>query len=399
VPTATRRAADVLLGLLAVSIPLSTTGMEIGVAGLGALTVVAAVRGWPAVRRTPLDGVLALFYGVLAVSTLASGRPAEAVGWVHSWVVLTYFVVFWWLPDREGFARFVRLVVIAGTIAAAYGLLQHFTGADWYRTLLGRRTYVRPREPGASGYAVVGFFRNYLTFAHVMVVPFAWAAAFALAGRVAGLVGALVIVVALVFSTARGAWLAVLAVAGALLLIDRGQRVLVTLAAVAAAGCVALAVTPDLRAEATQMFARGGANTGRLAIYATNLDILHAHPVLGLGFGRYETAARPYYEAHPDADRRSHAHNNFLHVAAESGLVGLAAFGLIWATALRRGWQAVRATDAAARAPAAGAWAALVGFLVGGLTQYTFGDAEVVIAMWAALAVLMRSADAAAGAG
>src|SRR5439155_6775730 len=88
-------------------------------------------------------------------------------------------------------------------------------------------------------------------------------------------------------------------------------------------------------------------------------------PILGLGFGRYQWAAPPYYEAYPAADRRSHAHNNFLQMAAEAGLTGLAAFGLVYATVLRRGAEAIaRARDPATWAAAAGAWAGVIGFLV-----------------------------------
>ena len=143
------------------------------------------------------------------------------------------------------------------------------------------------------------------------------------------------------------------------------------------------------------MFSARGANAGRVGIYRANLDIVHERPILGLGFGRYRTAAPPYYAAHPAADRRSHAHNNFLQMAAEAGLAGLAAFGLVYATALRRGAEVIeQAADHATWAAAAGAWAGVIGFLVGGLTQYTFGDAEVAIAMWVALAILMRLGEA-----
>jgi len=79
-PLAARRAADTLLGVTAAAIPLSTTGMEAGVLGLAALSCAALIGKWGVVRRTPLDGVLALFAGVLALSTLASGHPLEASG-------------------------------------------------------------------------------------------------------------------------------------------------------------------------------------------------------------------------------------------------------------------------------------------------------------------------------
>ena len=398
-PPGIRRAADALLVLTALGIPLSTTGMEAGVVGLGALAAVATVRGWNVVRRTPLDTVLAVFYATLVASTLASRRPLEAVGWSHAWVVLAYFTVFWWLRDVGHAARLARLVVLAGLVAAAYGVVQHFTGADVYRALLGRETFVRPREPGMSGFAVIGFFRNYLTFAHTMIFPLGWAVALGTGGAPLGLAAAPVIVAAILLSTARGAWLAMLAVAGGVAASARGARVVGGVAALATAACLTVAVTPQLRAEAADMFARGGANTGRLGIYAANLDIIHDHPVFGLGFGRYQVAAGPYYDAHPDADRRSHAHNNFLQIAAEAGLVGLAAFGLLYAVVLRSGWEAIRdAPGADARYAAAGAWAGVLGFLVGGVTQYTFGDAEVAIAMWTALAVLMRCHEARRGA-
>src|SRR5437867_1996433 len=182
--------------------------MEVGIIGLGLLAALAAVRGWDVVRRTPLDGVLALFYATLALSTLASLHPLEATGWARVWVVLAYFMVYWWLRDRAHAVRLARLLVLAAAVAAAYGVLQHFTGADWYRALLGRVRYVRPREPGAAGFAVVGFFRNYLTFAHTMLFPLAWAGAFALRGERVATAAAVLLVLAIAFSTARGAWLA-----------------------------------------------------------------------------------------------------------------------------------------------------------------------------------------------
>ncbi len=388
---AARRLADALLLLLAASVPLSTTGMEAAVLALGGLTLLGAAGGRAPVRATPLDGVLGLFYGTLALSTLASGHPLEASGWARLWVVLTYFVVFWWLRDRRQAIRVVHVLVGAGALAAAYGLLQHATGVDWYRAALGRPLLVRPRETGGVGYAIVGFFRNYLTFAHTMLFPLAWATASAMGGALAGLGAAALLLLAIAFSTARGVWLATIAVVATLVLMARGRTAGLAAGALAAAALLAFAGSRDLRREAAHMFGLRGPNAGRVAIYAANLDIIQAHPVFGLGFGRYQRAALPYYAAHPEADRRSHAHNDYLQVAAEAGLTGLAAFGLLFATALRHGWTAIaEAPDAVTRATAAGAWAALVGFLVGGVTQYNFGDNEVAIAMWVALAVLMR---------
>src|SRR6185503_13099569 len=79
-PAWARGAADALLAFTVVSIPLSTSGMQIGVVGLAILAGAAAVGRWGILRRTPLDGALALLFGVLAASTLASGDPLRAGG-------------------------------------------------------------------------------------------------------------------------------------------------------------------------------------------------------------------------------------------------------------------------------------------------------------------------------
>ena len=389
-----RRAADALLAFTVISIPLSTSGMQIGVVGLAILAAAAAVGRWGIVGRTPLDGALALLFGVLVVSTLASGDPLRAGGWARLWIVVTYPAVFWWLRDRAHAVRLARLLVATGGLVAAYGIVQHVTGIDVYRAALGRETAVLPRGPGHSGYAVVGFFSNYLTFAHMMVFPLGFAGALALCADRLGLLAAPAIAAVLILSTARGAWLAALAVAAALLLVGRPRRALPALAAAVAAVALAFALRPDLRDHATSMFLPGGENSGRVGIYRANFEIIHDHPVLGLGFGRYKHAAKPYYDRHPEADRRSHAHSNYLQIAAEAGLVGLAAFAFVWAQTLRLGWEAL-ALPRGALPPdvwstVAGAWVGIVGFLVGGITQYTFGDNEVALTMWVTVAILLR---------
>jgi O-antigen ligase len=386
-----RQAANACLALTAWSIPLSTSGMQIGGAGLALLALVAWWRGTPVLRRTPLDGVLALMFVVFAISTLASGRPLQADGWGRMWVVVVYFGAYAWFADAESAVRFARWLVLAAALVAVYGIVQHFTGIDWYRALLGRRSFVHPRIVGAHGFAAVGFFRNYLTYAHVLVI----ALGFALASpqRWVRIAVVPLLALAILFSTARGAWVAALVMGAALA--AAGRRGFGRLAAIAAIVAVAWLASPGFREQALPGLTQAETNAGRLAIYAANLDIVAEHPVLGLGFGRYQRVSGPYYDRHPEADRRSHAHNNFLQIAAESGLLGLAAFVLVFATALRYGIETVRrTTDPPRHATALGACLALVGFLVGGLTQYTFGDAEVAIAMWATLAVLMRLRDA-----
>ena len=389
-PRWARRAANGCLWFTAATIPLSTTGMQLGVGGLVALSVAAWLSGWGVVRRTPLDTALGLFFGCAALSTLVSGHPLQATAWIKSWTVVSFFVVYWWLDGATGANKFMRTLAAAGGLAALYGIVQHFTGIDWYREMLGRPRRVRPRTPNDPHFAVVGFFRNYLTYAHTMVMPYSAALGLGLRSEGGWWVAALVIVTAILFSTARGAWLAVLAATIVIVSFGRGRPAALVVLALLAVVAITVGQSAALQRGVGSMFALNGDNAGRVAIYGVNLDIIHDHPWFGLGFGRYQPAAAPYYRSAAKADRKSHAHNNFLQIAAEGGLVTVAAFAFLFAAALRLGLDAVHARNPVARTTALGAWGAVIGFLVGGLTQYTFGDSEVVLGIWCVLAVLLR---------
>jgi O-antigen ligase len=389
-----RRAADALLVCTAASATLSITGMEIGIAGLFALALLGPLAGVSVLRRTPFDVPLAVLAGVLLVSTLASGRPLEASGYGKLWVVVGYFGVYWWLTDAARVARCWRVFIGTAALVAVYAVVQHFTGIDWYRDLTGRPRAVAPRVAGGAGYAAVGFFSSYLTFGHAMVLPLGGAAAAAVSAAWPAALAAAAMVAAIVFSTARGAWLAALCMGVTLAVVGRSRRLLAVPVLLLGVGVAVLGMSPGLRAQVPPLASLEGINAHRLAIYRANLDIVRAHPVFGLGFGRYRPAAKPYYEPHPMADRRSHAHNNFLQMAAEAGLLGVLAFTFLFAVVVRRAAAALpRAGPAWPRL--CGALVGIVGFLAGGLTQYNFGDNEVAIGMWLALAVLAREVEAA----
>lgn len=96
----------------------------------------------------------------------------------------------------------------------------------------------------------------------------------------------------------------------------------------------------------------------RSAGWQAATTMIREHPWLGVGLGRYGVV----YRAREMGSDASHAYNMLLHVAAESGLIGLAACLALWGRAL---WISLRA---ASRTPdgamAFAVHAALVAFLV-----------------------------------
>ncbi|MGH7961803.1 MAG: O-antigen ligase family protein, partial [Candidatus Binatia bacterium] len=114
-------------------------------------------------------------------------------------------------------------------------------------------------------------------------------------------------------------------------------------------------------------------------------------PLLGWGYGNYKQFRTPYYQRYPWANTKAHAHNNFLQMWIEAGLLGLGAFLYLFWVILREGWRAYRRLPAEPdKSLALGGMLAVIGFLIGGQTQYNFGDGEVVIVLWATAGLVMR---------
>ena len=78
-------------------------------------------------------------------------------------------------------------------------------------------------------------------------------------------------------------------------------------------------------------------------------------------------------------------HNTPLQILVERGAIGLAAWLWIWVAFYAKAIAVLRrlAPDAVVtRTVVLGSLAAITGFLVGGLSEYNFGDSEVVMVAW-----------------
>jgi O-antigen ligase len=122
------------------------------------------------------------------------------------------------------------------------------------------------------------------------------------------------------------------------------------------------------------------------------------NPWLGLGPGGVKREFRRYVV--PEAVKRQtgHVHNTPLQILVERGMLGLAAWLWIWLAFYARVIALLRKLPSPGRdwALVAGSFAAVTGFLVGGLAEYNFGDAEVVLVAWTLMSlpfVVGRSGD------
>ena len=114
------------------------------------------------------------------------------------------------------------------------------------------------------------------------------------------------------------------------------------------------------------------------------------HPWLGVGPGGVKREYRRYVVPGAVKTRTGHVHNTALQILVERGVIGLGAWVSIWVAFYAHAIARLRGLPDGARrerALVAGSLAAVTGFLANGLSEYNFGDSEVVMVAWALMAL------------
>jgi len=343
-------------------------------------------------RRTSLDPGLALLALASLLSLCVSLDPLASLREIRCLGLMAVYYLFAWNAPTRRHARILLSVWFAvSAAAAAYGAVEYFSGWD----ALG---HYDPRTN-----KIGGFFSMHLTFSEYLLLALCMCAGVLLwdrprAGRGRAFLWAAfgIILFGFLLARAKGATLGLLAgmgVIGAL----RGRRTLAVMAAAALAPLALLAAwnAPLLCEHFLATFlvdtdtAAGyvHSNTQRLFMWWTGFRLSLGHLLNGVGLHAVG-AVYPAFR-HPDAlvPNQWHLHSNFVHLGVTRGLLGLAGFLYIFLLAARGGLARFR--DAASgpweRGLAAGALGACAGFLVSGLTEYSWGDSEVLMALYMVL--------------
>jgi O-antigen ligase len=97
----------------------------------------------------------------------------------------------------------------------------------------------------------------------------------------------------------------------------------------------------------------------RMAHWLAAVGMFTDHPWLGVGIGNYPVAY-PQYALGRWRDPLGHAHNYYLNIAAEAGIIGLGAYLLLFTACFVQAWRVIQRTQGYWRAVALGALGVLV---------------------------------------
>jgi O-antigen ligase len=386
----------ILLTFFFVSLPISVALQQ---TALGLLLTLLAYYGWrqAPTRSSPLDWPVMIFFATLLLSTVLSPAVRSSLfGLRKLWLVGAFFVVYHLIRDPYEAWRLVSRMLIVTAVVAVCGIFQYFTGTELDEPLTGRASDLTSFLVGGQWeFRAEGFFPTGITYAHNLCFSLTLLTARLFApdlsnrSRVLWGVGWGLMILALLFSWTRGVWLAYLCVLVLLGIVNGGKGVVAASICGALIALLLVLTTAGMRERVQQVFAL----EDRRHIWSANIDMGKERPWFGWGYGNYKKFREPYYARYPAAVTHAHAHNNFLQVWVDGGVLVLLAFLFLLARILSLGWQGYQALPSESepiRSLTLGSLFGIVGFLIGGLTQYNFGDAEVVIVFWTMAGILVR---------
>jgi len=376
-------------------ISIAATNMAWVVALVGLLYYAFSrdVRFDSLVGRTDLDVPLICFVFASLLSVFLSLDIVSSVVEFRSLGLMVIFCLFAWRVRTVGQRKtLVRILLLSSGVSALYGWIQFLTGWD----LLG---HYRP-ETGR----VCGFFGLHLTYGEYLSMVICmgmgvllWVDTKRLTRfgdlLLLGLMGS-----AVLLSGSKGALLSLAVGLGDVFGL-KGKKALALYAVAGILLCVAVDILTShrlwgnfvtlLQIDAEQKIGPAASNTHRLCMWWTGLWISLEHFLYGIGLHAVERIYPAFRHPLAIEPNQWHLHNNFVHLWVTRGMLGLAAFLYIFLCVFRLGSYRHRAAEEPFdRGLAAGVLGASGSFLVTGLTEYSWGDSEVLMLLYLLLGLL-----------
>ncbi len=196
--------------------------------------------------------------------------------------------------------------------------------------------------------------------------------------------------VALLYNSTRGAWLALLLVIIFILLYYISRRSFIAMLCLTVIACAGIGLTSNakfIKRVHSITSVKYQSNAERILIWQSAYQMFQDHPVLGVGLGQYKDSYQKKYIS-PKVKERTlgHAHNNFMQMLAENGFVGFVGFtwmiGYFICHSFRQFWKT--------KSPYAFMISmSTLALVLQGLTEYNFGNSAVMKAFWLVLGCLL----------
>lgn len=200
--------------------------------------------------------------------------------------------------------------------------------------------------------------------------------------------------VALIFNGTRGAWIAVAMTAGILLIyymFKNKRNFIAGIILVAVCSCLLVNNSAFMHRMSTITNNKYQSNSERLLMWNSAWNMFKDHPVFGVGLGQYkDNYQQKYISPKAKEPNLEHAHNNFMQMLAENGIVGFLGFMAMFTYII---WHNFRKFLTSKNIYSIAICAVTITLLLQGFTEFNFGNSAVVKAYWLILGCLVVLAE------
>ena len=331
-----------------------------------------------------------LLFGAMSLAVAFSYAPSLSMRFLfyHISAALCVLVTVSAVRDEEDLKRLAAGGSVCVLVSSLYGVYQRIQGVEVNASYVDLK--VNAGMPGR----VESFFDNPNTFAEVLILLLPLVLALILCsrhwlGKLAACGVFVVGVAALGMTYSRASWVGFACAMAVMVFLWRPKLIPVF----ALLCCLAVPLLPSTIWNRIPTIANpaDSSTASRVPLYQAALEVIRKSPLSGAGLGTAATQAyikkfNLYHGSAPFV----HAHNFYLEVWIEAGLLGIVGFvgGMLWN--IKRAAHTLRHCDSsAARTITCAAASALCGAMVCGLADYLWNYPRVMCMFWFVFAMAL----------
>jgi O-antigen ligase len=382
--------------ILFLPISIALTQASLGLLFLTYLaeTVLTKTFRFPA---TPLNRPLLAYVVITMIITIFSVHFLTSVDELRTIVVkvAVFYLFYLYIQDIPQLKRSVAILILAVTLSALYGILQHYLEVDFFR-LTKPIALLKHVDNDLKAPVRIPGFSSYMTFSGqlAMMIPIICALLFAVKTKYKKgilIIAMILTFLALLWTYTRSAWIGAVC---ALILLGyvRGKRLSILFLLLLILPGIII-VQPDIFHRSLSVF-RAKENMERLYTWESTLYMIKDHLLTGIGKGNYSQLAPEYRKGYNfNFTSRAHAHNNILQVTVEGGMLSLLCFLWLWFVMFKemdRTYLQIPEGNSVLKWLSLGLLGAIVAFFVQGFFEHNFGDSETVMMMWFITALSLK---------
>jgi putative inorganic carbon (hco3(-)) transporter len=363
---------DVLLeGLVFVSVLVFTRGIRI--------------KGNPILLATAL-----MFLTTASLSFFFSYNPNETIQAVIRYVIYASLVVCVSIviKDERDLEIPLRGLTVASLLVALIGIYQFFFRPD---LSIGAESMENVTNRVSSTFGNPNFLAEFFVLSIPVMLLLAINSKKNSDKALYG-ISALLSIIALYLTYTRGS---LIGLGVALIIISFAGNKKVLLPIILIFGVSGLLI-PGMFNRIVSLVSVTGTAQNRLSLWTIASYILMHNPLGGVGFGAYPDAFEKYVVAFPSLDIgyiRYTAHNSYLMIGAETGIVGLISFLLIVAFGLVTAYFVIKRTSGMQKAVVLGLTGGIIGYLVNSFTSNTFYHPRTTVIFWVFFGLIISLAS------